>query len=537
MKKFRLFLCLFTAFLITGINSCKKDAKIPNSTSQDVINPQEIVAWLAALPQASELQPQWDNASQTVLNSHNVVQLPIGKDASLFFTKTNGKLNAFAYKWLNKDPGSHLFTGNVVVFSFKDNSIKCLVYNEGTLVKSNIQNLYNLPLSSPGPVNGGSEPSNGQTNQQHFQPLDGSGGDWLGAILCWITGGSWTGYQTNHCDYTNSIWAAIRSFYNNSFDSGGSTNGGTPATATTTTSSDGSVESAIISSGGSISVSSATVATDGSGAMVYVTVNPPPCDPGTGGQTLNPDGSGVENPCGPGGGVSFSQWVKVVIPIDEPESVTGGLSINDGDADEDNNPDGNFDITTYPDYDPQSTPWPTISDVLSGKGFIPYYAGSNCLDLAKQQIAPNTISNYGAPGQTIQIYTEAAGSNVANAKTAISYINSELSNGRPVIVGVDVLPGQSKPPYTDNSTDHFIEIVASGTDNNGNYYQFRDNSTKNATFGTSSNNKLYFNPTTGKISGNTTTAYDNPEAQAAAHNAGINTHPYILTQVRKNKKP
>jgi hypothetical protein len=145
---------------------------------------------------------------------------------------------------------------------------------------------------------------------------------------------------------------------------------------------------------------------------------------------------------------SSGTWTSFQITADEPVNTDNVMTSDDGDADNDDNPDGNFNNIVYPDYD-QSQSWPTIPNVLNGVAFVKFYLGANCPSLAKQQILPNTISNYGALGQTINAYTEAGGANIPNVKKAISYINSELSNGRPVIVGVDVYPGQAKPPITD----------------------------------------------------------------------------------------
>ena len=99
---------------------------------------------------------------------------------------------------------------------------------------------------------------------------------------------------------------------------------------------------------------------------------------------------------------------------------------------------------------------------------------------------------------------------------------SALQSGKPVIVGVDDKPGSSNP-QTDNTTDHFIVIVGTGTDANGNYFTFYDNSTNHAAQGTSANNTLYYNPTTGLITGTSQTTY------------GLSLSPYTVTMIRKSK--
>jgi len=60
----------------------------------------------------------------------------------------------------------------------------------------------------------------------------------------------------------------------------------------------------------------------------------------------------------------------------------------------------------------------------------------------------------------------------------------------------------------------------------GDYYHFFDSSTDNRTTGTSVNNKLYYDKTTGLISGTTSTGYASPSTSPTAH-------PLIVSQVRQ----
>ncbi|MFA5557227.1 MAG: hypothetical protein WCY06_06975 [Flavobacteriaceae bacterium] len=146
------------------------------------------------------------------------------------------------------------------------------------------------------------------------------------------------------------------------------------------------------------------------------------------------------------------------------------------------------------------------------------------MDFAKEQIAKKgyTISNYDAPGQTFQIYTESNGVDVDALWEGISYLKYALSNGIPVIVGVDDKLGH--PGNIDNTTDHFIVLVGMGSDTNGNYFQFYDNADSEIAKGTSDLNKLYYNSNTGIISGVSQTDY--------AQNGGLT---YIITMIRKSK--
>jgi hypothetical protein len=145
---------------------------------------------------------------------------------------------------------------------------------------------------------------------------------------------------------------------------------------------------------------------------------------------------------------------------------------------------------------------------------------------AKAQFAKKgyRISNYGDTSQTIQVYQFAAGVNFSNVKTGIGYLLSALGRGIPVIVGVNGWQGSSNP-NTDNTTDHFIVIVGTGSDSNGNFFTFFDNATRDVAMGASPQNKLYYNSITGLIKGRSQTRYGNQ---------AINGE-YIVTMIQKSK--
>lgn len=103
----------------------------------------------------------------------------------------------------------------------------------------------------------------------------------------------------------------------------------------------------------------------------------------------------------------------------------------------------------------------------------------------------------------------------------LSYLKYALSNGIPVIVGVDDNPGH--PGNLDSTTDHFIVIVGMGSDSTGKYFQFYDNATKVLSNGTSNLNKLYYNASSGLIRGT---------SQAQPYATGLT---YTITMIRKSK--
>lgn len=200
-------------------------------------------------------------------------------------------------------------------------------------------------------------------------------------------------------------------------------------------------------------------------------------------------------------------------------------------GDDDNNPDGNYDNIIYSDYDNQAQPWPKIQNVIPISDFVGWnrrlHPEWECMDYAKAQIAKKgySISNYFASGQTIQIYTAANGINISAAKNAVGYLISALQRGIPVIVGVDNKAG-SPNQKTDKTTDHFIVIVGTGSDTDGRtYFSFYDNSSGNAIQGANRDNKLYYNSSTGMITGKSQTDYANNPLH----------YDYIVTQIRKSK--
>lgn len=153
----------------------------------------------------------------------------------------------------------------------------------------------------------------------------------------------------------------------------------------------------------------------------------------------------------------------------------------------------------------------------------------NCLVLAKEQLAKAgyTCSGYLPGSQTFQTYKELTGVDLSATKKAISYIISSLGKKIPILIGVDNRIGTPSIKNEDKSTDHFVVIVAMGTDNKGKYFQFMDSSTMIPATGASFSNRLYYNSSTGKITGKTANVrYRNFPGM----------HDYIVTQVRKSIK-
>jgi hypothetical protein len=185
--------------------------------------------------------------------------------------------------------------------------------------------------------------------------------------------------------------------------------------------------------------------------------------------------------------------------------------------------------TVYQEYQNQQA-WPTIDRIIPFEKFVtmrfkPDGDPVSCLILAREQLAKAgyTCSGYLPGSQTFQVYSEVTGVNQSKTRQAITYLINSLSANTPVIVGIDRKPGSIN---YDGATDHFIVINGMGTDAKGKYFQFIDNSTSDRIAGASYANRLYYNSTTGKITGSTQSPY--------GHYPG--SHDYIVSQVRKSIK-
>lgn len=231
----------------------------------------------------------------------------------------------------------------------------------------------------------------------------------------------------------------------------------------------------------------------------------------------------------PYGGLEFGIWAIDYL-ANHPTISLDYLLNNKNDFDDmqgeiDDYQNGNYDNTIYPQTDP-NLPWPTIAPVIPTNQFVGWNTpgiSRNCMSYAKAQIAEvgYQISSYYATGQTFQIYTAQNGVNNSMLIQGLSYIGYALSNGIPVIVGIDNRAGSSNP-NTDNTTDHFVVIVGMGTNSTGKFLQFYDNADGLASYGTNSLNLLYYDSNTGYVEGVSKARY-------------ASNLTYRLTMIRKSK--
>ena len=134
------------------------------------------------------------------------------------------------------------------------------------------------------------------------------------------------------------------------------------------------------------------------------------------------------------------------------------------------------------------------------------------------------IRNYGLPsssGANINPIITASQKNsstleVVNFQLGIEYINEQLTNSKPVIVGVD--DGRNAKYNSDKTSEHFLVLVGKGCDNGSQYYRYFEVGTAHLTKGTKETNRLFIKESEQLIQGK--------------HPDGTKT--YTVAQVRRN---
>lgn len=240
-----------------------------------------------------------------------------------------------------------------------------------------------------------------------------------------------------------------------------------------------------------------------------------------------PGSSGGGSGGGPGGDDDYSCNGNPIYPIlsfggdsPSPIEIFPDAAFFDNYVDDPNYFEDDLTPITF-DYD--QDPWATISNVIPTSKFVGYETNSNCLDLAKRQIARSGLTDLGY-SSAYKIFDAQGGPYPSVAKDGVEYIVTKLQAGKPVMVGVDYQAGPS-PGNPDNKTDHFVVIVGMGSDSNGNYFTFFDSGSSFPSKGASSSNKLYYDSITGEIKGQTACTYSD----------GTALPQYTVTQIRKNK--
>ncbi|MBZ4418617.1 LysM peptidoglycan-binding domain-containing protein [Myxococcus sp. RHSTA-1-4] len=149
----------------------------------------------------------------------------------------------------------------------------------------------------------------------------------------------------------------------------------------------------------------------------------------------------------------------------------------------------------------QTVQVPFYSQYEAGHGFTP---GDTSCFKAATAMAAATGARVTGPDKRIQVATSENGLgqitvNPEKAREGRSYIDSQLSAGKPVVVGVS---HKDASYNADGLTDHFVVITGKGQDAQGRtYYTFHDPGTRHTDKGSDANpnNRFYVDDSTGKM--------------------------------------
>jgi peptidoglycan hydrolase-like protein with peptidoglycan-binding domain len=124
--------------------------------------------------------------------------------------------------------------------------------------------------------------------------------------------------------------------------------------------------------------------------------------------------------------------------------------------------------------------------------FYPMTGRTDCYQKARAMAAGAGAHVLPGLGSGIQVATKSPNGNVsinsAAAARGRNYIDSELANGRPVVVGVHHAGGY----HNGGAADHFVTITGSGVDAKGNrYYTFNDPASRALGSDTNPANRFY----------------------------------------------
>jgi len=452
---------LFTAFsLLIFQYSCKKQQNTSTSSnnngSVDIsqlrpemkVQMSEVFNWIYSnVPVAHQGSLQLNHIQQRFIDNHHVIKIPIQDDAALFFTKDSAKLKVYAYKWDDKNPGTKLYTGHIVSFSFQDFSVRAMKYYEGKKIKDGtLKGGNSFLFSDKGVTVGNSIATHGflaTSGEERIHTMS-----LLGDIWCIISGGtlySRVGTTGNGCDYDNGWGADVMSFLANLFGSSNSDSssyGNNSSSPVGVWYGSGAYTGPSPNEGGGGGNGTSPASQPYQGGPIWVSqwvdaTNPAYCT------TTDENGNMMFVP----GGCASGYWQSVQIsdeddtPIDYNNLVEVNASSESfNDADESNvlPSDG----ITYAEY--QSVDgWPNVLSIMPATTFVKYNNDPTaCFRLAKEQIGKlgYTVSGWSTTnGLIFTTYNEnnSPQVNLSQTKVAITYINQALQQGIPILIGVD----------------------------------------------------------------------------------------------------
>lgn len=208
-----------------------------------------------------------------------------------------------------------------------------------------------------------------------------------------------------------------------------------------------------------------------------------------------------------------------------------------------------------------------VSDVLSGKSWVPYV--NNCNAAAKDQNAQSGLSNTTPVGAGMQANTFVDNKRQAQSgkttsdidmQKAVDIVTKNLKAGKPVMAGVmyerkygaDRISGGTQDDNNNVATNHYVTIVGMGVDSNGNPYfsyydnfvdsKFKNGNTKSYSTmelqatNTNENRFYYYIDSAGNyyFSDESAKTLDGPSDTYTYPNSHGQNNEYILTEIRDN---
>jgi RHS repeat-associated protein len=154
-----------------------------------------------------------------------------------------------------------------------------------------------------------------------------------------------------------------------------------------------------------------------------------------------------------------------------------------------------------------------VAQVVPSSDYVGYGETGDCYSACRataEKQGVKTTLEYGS--NAVQMFKSGTMGNNVNIEQAWGIINEQLEQGNQVIVGVDVKGEIQKSNLsTDNTTDHFVNIVGRGFDSDGRiFYEFFDNGMGNylddegTLMGTDTKINRFFVNSDGTIEGNST---------------------------------
>jgi len=180
-----------------------------------------------------------------------------------------------------------------------------------------------------------------------------------------------------------------------------------------------------------------------------------------------------------------------------------------------------------------------VENVLAGKPWIDFYITMSCGASARNQNSQICMPQYKQINMVVNPEVQAKNpTSPPDIQKGIDVIIKNLQEGKPVMVGVSYVPNAGAN-NENKETDHYINIVGMGTDENGNvYFSYYDNFADNYEYpneadrekiGTDVKENRFFWDQENQV------LYDDSWVPINGIRHGEECHKYVVTEVKDNQ--